>query len=417
MFYKFRKSLLVSLSITFYFSYDLVRSAISFATERADWATLICSTLMAILLVLSIVINFKSIKPYSVLVVAFVALSILVTATIHPEYYQSMFVDNNVLEQVFGLHRGIAIFFLFTMVKDPKELLLPIKIGAFSLFVDRAIKTLQGGAYLDANNHSNHEFGYIFLFSAAVFLLCFIKDKGFRKCFDIVIFALSSFFLILIGARTTIIAYALFFALVYLFVGFNKKVFFGKVIKLSVFVAFVCLLFIAFREIMINNFSSIVSSSKILEAIFNGGNELDGGRLVMYENNKRLLNNNWFGLGVYWDRYTYSDFTYTHNFFYELIVGYGWIIGGLILFWLIISSARVLLSKSDKWKVYFIVFFSLWSIRLFLSYSFWIDFSFWATIGIIINFNYYSKHDAKTLLDNEQSCNNDFYPVIKRSLS
>ena len=154
-----------------------------------------------------------------------------------------------------------------------------------------------------------------------------------------------------------------------------------------------------FRTFLGNITEQLGISSKIINSLISGDNELDGGREYIYETSLQLLKENPLGLGMYWDRFVLEDYSYAHSFIYEILVGFGWGIGGLLLI-SIVKNTLVLISCKDKdWKVLFIMFFSLSMIRLFLSYSFWYDNHFWAMISIIIGYRYSVRNKNKCALE------------------
>lgn len=397
-FLKKQRIYLLTLSIAAFFGCDLLKSIISFTTGRADWAINICNIILASLVLLSTIMNYRKIKTTSLAIVLFCFLSIILTIVCHPDYIGVMFINRNIFNEIFGLHSGLLLFFLITLSDDNNETFKALKIGTFLCFLDRVIKVFIGTGYLSSSSNSNHEFGYMFLFIASVFFIDFImKKKSISKYISLLVFISSSLFMILVGARTTIIAYLLFFVLLILFLQWNPRRFLKRIGFVTLLVVLVILLLYSpIKNVIGNVISGFGVNSKILNAFVSGENALDGGRIEMYKNDFVLLSENPLGLGVYWDRYVYDGWsTYTHSLFYEFIIGYGWFVGGALMLLLTFNIFRLLFDRNsfnDSYKFLLIVFLCLWVVRLVLSYSFWLDYSFWATIAILVNYRQHIRH-------------------------
>ena len=92
------------------------------------------------------------------------------------------------------------------------------------------------------------------------------------------------------------------------------------------------------------------------------------------------------GYGAYGDRYYLSDeFVYAHNIFLEVILSFGFIIGGALLIWIIYQFARVILKNRDIYGLITIAWGSFSLGRLMFSSTIWEEMSFWIFIAMLVN--------------------------------
>jgi len=105
-----------------------------------------------------------------------------------------------------------------------------------------------------------------------------------------------------------------------------------------------------------------------------------------------MIKNGFWGYGAYGDRYVIGRVYwvgYCHNIFLELLINYGWIIGGILCISIVVTSLKMLITcKNESWWICFVIFF-VPSMKLLLSGSYWYLEAFWACIAVYLM---YRKH-------------------------
>ncbi len=348
-------------------------------------ANIFCDSLIIMTLIIVMLKDYNKIKLITIILVIVSMLSFVISYLQHPEYQTVLFNTYNIWDRVFGPRKGFFLLMILTMYNDPKELFSALKASAIPVWIAYTIRALTGIG-LSEKTGSNHAFGYWFLFVAIIYAIAFIRE---RRFYELLLAVIPLIQIVLYASRTCILSYVVFWGLYILFYEDNKD-------NLKKKIVLICIAIILSVMITSNVFMDMIKeiiqqlgiSSKILNAILSGNNELDGGRAYMYANDAILLKENPWGLGIYWDRYLYPSYNYTHNFFYEVLIDFGWLIGGFLIVVLLMRTISILRASKSEWKLLFIMFFSLSMVRLFLSYSFWFDINFWGMIAILICYNY-----------------------------
>lgn len=374
------------LPIIAFFSCEFILPILSFITT-VEIASAICNIIVIFFLIGSLVVNKKSAKTMPWMIAVFSVAAFIITGIIYPEYQEVLYTGSGSWETVFAPRGGIVFMLLLTLINDPDEIFDSLKISAPIVWAAYTIRSISGVG-LTGEAKYNHTYGYAFLFVSIVYLICFFRE---RRPWQIAISIVSLLQVIMYASRTAFLSYVVFLALYALFYDNDKRL---KRRKIAFVICGVILAFIVTSDAFLTFFSYMTRelgiSSKIIDAIVSGENELDGGRERAYELAQSLLKKNPAGLGVYWDRY-YCDIAYVHNFFYEILLDFGWVFGGLILIWLVKSIVTILRSDEKSWKILLIIFFCLSMIRLTLSYSFWLDKNFWGMIAVIIGYKYATR--------------------------
>lgn len=159
----------------------------------------------------------------------------------------------------------------------------------------------------------------------------------------------------------------------------------------------VSLIFIIILLVFFNNFLLEIENtldswgikSRVITRIINASFFDNADRTNIQKELFPYLNNRVFGYGLYGDRFLTSSGKYAHNFFVELLIDFGVVIGGIIIIALIINTIRAFLiciKKKTTVALYFL-FFSI----VFIYIKFMISASYLESseclfaIGIIIN--------------------------------
>ena len=77
---------------------------------------------------------------------------------------------------------------------------------------------------------------------------------------------------------------------------------------------------------------------------------------------------------------------YTHNIFLEILVSFGWVLGGLISILIVLGIIRLFRKSDDKdEKLLFLIFLTVSFELLVLSNSIWLHFGLWSLMALYIN--------------------------------
>lgn len=380
----------VQLPLIGFFACEFIYPFLSYLTNTS-FANLCCDLVVILLLILVSLDNFNKIK-FTPCVIVFICLGLFyITGRMMPQYHDVMYSTYNIWDMVFSPRKGIIILVLISLINDPKEIFGALRISAIFVWLAYTLRSLSGVGLSELNG-SNHAYGYGFLFVTIVYTIVFLKE---HKLIYLSIIAVSFFQVILYASRTAFISYMVFWVLYLLFYENDKNL---RLKKTLYVIGGFFLVLILTSNFFVNLFSDLVEemgiSSKIIDAFISGENQLDGGRERTYLLASTLLKENPWGLGVFWDRF-YCEYGYVHNFFYEVMIDFGWLVGGTLLLVLVRNIILILKSDDKQWKILFMLFFSLSMIRLTLSYSFWYDTNFWAMIAILLGYRYSLKEKKK----------------------
>lgn len=390
-----------SLIIVLYFSYDILYSISSRVIGNTSVATFFCEAILCLGTLLAISRNKKYLKLDAVVLILISLSCFLLTLILHPEYKQVMFDDENwnIFKMIFSIHGGVFAYLFFRIEDDPHNLYSDIKFSAFIIWICYTLKTINGVSFetvsaisgnLISRNY-NQVYGFGFLFVAIIFTYTFFKEKK-KKYAIFTLIVLSQ--ILRYASRTAILAYGMYIIL-YLFFDEEGKYALQKKIIYAVCIA-IAFLFIT-SDVFVNWLAEICAriglSSKILDTFISGENELDGGRIWLWNSAIGYIKENPFGLGAYADRYYWG--VYVHNIFLEILMSFGWILGGAFIIMLILMIFNMLKEKKNMWRSLFLCFFSMAIIRLLLSYSFWYDENFWFMLAVYVS---YRKEKKKGLI-------------------
>lgn len=376
--------------IFLFFACELLYPILSLLTNTGI-ANFLCDFLVAACFLYAAVHHLRNNKRFAWFLALACGGCFLLSSLMHPEYHTVLFEEYNIWQYVFGLRQGIMLMLILTLENDPQKLLDSLKIAAIPVWLAYTLRALLGIGLSEASG-SNHAYGYAFLFVTIIYTIYFLQKKKFIYLGVAIVSLLQ---IILFASRTAILSYVVFCVMYSLFYDSGKQYRQKKTVRMLVF-AF--LVFVLSSDVFLSLLSDAVSavglSSRIIDSFLAGDIQLDGGRERTYLYAIELLKENPWGLGVYWDRYL-CEFSYVHNFILEVLVDFGWLFGGLLLWSLLKNMVLILRSGDRQWKTLFILFFSLCMIRLFVSYSFWYDKNFWAMIAIIIGYRYSLKRERK----------------------
>ena len=129
-------------------------------------------------------------------------------------------------------------------------------------------------------------------------------------------------------------------------------------------------------------------STHLIDALSTNSIMQDKNREFLIENFIRSIKESPFGYGVMGDRYLSKSIygikpMYPHNIFLEIMVNFGYVIGGLLCIVLVFTIVKWLMSKEQKKKKYIIVFVAASFVKLLVSGSYWNDQMFFMMLGFL----------------------------------
>lgn len=323
------------------------------------------------------------------------------TYIVHPEYKEWFF------EKTFGIHihffqpsGGIWALLVISLVSDRDELYRYLKLAmimSFAFLIFRYLSIRIRGYVVSLDYQYNEirisydmKFGYDMM----ICTIFFFAEAFIRKHYAYYIPALMGLFMILTaGSRGAIIWPILSFTLMIpiRWKTFSKRTRNSIVVILIIFFCCALSVFI-FRKSLakfgIELLEKLNISSRTLTSLLSGDFSDPNGRDDIYKITiQRIKEGGLFGHGVFGERVAVGQkyrYGYAHNFFLEVYAAFGYLGGSIACFVLIINI--VLLGKNCRTSKEQIVFttFLLSSCKLLLSDSFWFNSSFWALIGLIL---------------------------------
>ena len=333
-------------------------------------------------------------------VYVFIAITILTTVVIHPEYE---FWYNHELygfsRQFLNLRGGIWALLIISFYKDEEKLLSDLKIVTalvFLAYFGKFVAAMYRGYWIikvngaEAIVNYDMEFGYRILFSIALWgAIAFLN--GNKKYLMLYLF--GSLIILLGGSRAPFI-WALFIGI--LTIPFKYRNLDKRQKKKVHFCAFFLLPLMIILVLNANYFFLLIGkalislgiSSRTVTALVEGNFSDSNGRSLIYAMAIELImKGGFFGYGFYGDRYFIGErfrWGYSHDIFLELLVSFG-IIGGAIIIIALITGIVNLYKKSTNYtkQIIFVTFLGA-SLKLIFSSSFWYEPTFWALIALMI---------------------------------
>lgn len=336
----------------------------------------------------------------------FICLSIVVlvfgvTYIIHPEYSYWFFEGSYpIWDRIFRPNQFLYAFLFVSAVGDPDELIKYMKMVAYILLLYYSYRLLRAqmlGYWITTTTASGPSqtaydlnYGYDHLLVLAVFVCCAFKEGKKRYLF---LAGVSFVEILLGGSRGPLIGVAILLLIIY----FRYKENFNKWMRILIFTLFACLVIIYLFfgiHVILNAIGTVLeqvlgeTSSRTLSLLIEGEMQdilNDSGRTRLYNMAIEMIKDGFWGYGVYGDRYIIGRVYwvgYCHNIFLELLIDFGWIIGGIFCVIGISGTLKMLIAcKNESWWSCFVIFL-IPSTKLLLSGSYWYLEAFWACIAI-----------------------------------
>ena len=335
-------------------------------------------------------------------VYVFIAITILTTVVLHPEYE---FWYNHELygfsRQFLNLRGGIWALLIISFYKDEEKLLKDLKVVAslvFLAYFGKFVAAMYRGYWIikvngvDSIASYDMEFGFRILFSIALWgAIAFLNGNNNKKY--LILYLFGSLIILLGGSRAPFI-WAVFIGILTIPFRYKslrkrqkKNLHFCVFILLPVMILLLLNADYIFTMLGKTLMSFGISSRTVIslaEGSFSDGN----GRSIIYAMAIELITSGGlFGHGFYGDRNYIGErfrWGYSHDVFLELLVTFG-IIGGTILIIALIKGVVDLYKKSTDYtrQIIFVTFLGA-SLKLIFSSSFWYEPTFWALIALMI---------------------------------
>lgn len=239
-------------------------------------------------------------------------------------------------------------------------------------------------------------YGYAILPSVIISFNTFMNN---RSVLQLIFFAAAFVLVIIAGARGPVLI-AILFIFIRVFqviknIGGGIKVW-SRLLVFSIFV-FMAIIFIPKIEDVITTYS-FLDSNRLLEMLKKDDLLVDEGRDLLKTKSIALIWNHPFGMGLGQERMALSDIpteavgNYPHNFFLEIFIHYGWILGFTItvslLYFMFISFFK---NKNVITKNIWLIFFCIGFLPLMFSGSYINWPLFWLFLGLTVNIIHENK--------------------------
>lgn len=341
------------------------------------------------------IINKKYIIPDFFLLLGIICIFFIVTYLLHPEYeYVYTREYYGVLPYVLRPDNGIYAYLFIRLVSDPQKMMkglrtsgiLMIGYSMLLLFFSLRRGYWLGENYLGKTVHLSYDlnFGYNLLLPVCTFSLTGLRDK---KVKDLFIAGIGIVMILLGGARGPFLSIIIFGVLYVLMATSESKHKARRIILILLVGGFV---FVVYRDILIalgNILESFHISSRTINKLLDGSISEDNGRSLIWLNAVNMIKQNPFGYGAMGARnglYHIHYVGHPHNFFLEILIDYGVVVGPVLIVVMLIGSFRILFSKNDnEWKWVYLLLFAQ-ACTLITSYTYWHSTGVWGALAGVV---------------------------------
>lgn len=319
-----------------------------------------------------------------------------ITLILHPDYqyrYEDPFFEGRFgVRSVFAYGAGIYSFYLIRLFSREKEKLYKLfQVIAYSI-VCLEIWTV----FLNRSEEYMMTFGYQMEMAAILFLASYLENK--KRGWHLWISATCMLAGVLYGPRACILGYAFFFAVYICWKGkMDRK---QTALIILIMIAAICYSSQMIMVFIYRFFSSLGLHSRTLYLIAMGDiMAADTARQdhiypVLFDALKRMPI--WGMYGAYGDRVLLDpQWAYAHNFVFEIVLQFGYILGGGFIIWMMIEFVKVIRYNKDSNGLLTIIFGCFTLCKLFFSNTFWQEPYFWAFIAMLLNCQESRKQQKK----------------------
>lgn len=315
------------------------------------------------------------------------------TYLLHPEYEYWYFRETyGIWDYVLRPSNGLFIYLAIRLINDPDRILNVLRYSGFFMYLYYGrilLQSLAQGYWTDSSNKGfeirmsySLSFGYNVLIFALAFLYAGLEK---RSLIDLGFGGIGVVMILLGGSRGPILDIAVF-VLLYMFIKINDKK--RKALLMTAVTVFGVLFLLTYKYLLMAA-AAVISkfgmSSRFIDMMIEGSVSNDNGRELIWKTAIGMIKEHPLGYGAMGTRHVIGDIIFVghpHQIFLEILVDFGVIFGTLLIFWLLFSSARIILDKQmGAWKGIFVIFFAR-ACQLLLSLTYWHSIGLWAAIAV-----------------------------------
>lgn len=337
----------------------------------------------------------KYIIPDFVALLFGIVLFFALTYLMHPEYnYVYTREYYGVWPYVLRPDNGIYAYLFVRLLKEPQKLMKGLRISSFLMMGYSALLLFfalrrgywVGENYLGQPVHLSYDlnFGYNLLLPVCTFLLSGLKNKNIK---DLVIAAVGIMMIFIGGSRGPFLGITIFGVLYVLMTTSESKYKIRKTLLLLIIGGFV---FVYYRPLLTfvgNALESFGISSRTITKLLEGSISEDNGRSLIWLNAVNHIRENPFGSGAMGARNALYKIHYVghpHNFFLEILIDYGVILGPILIVVMLIGSLRLMFAKKySDWHWVYLLFFAQ-ACSLLSSYTYWHSNGVWGALAVAV---------------------------------
>lgn len=387
---------------------NLLECAIILNTAYASYSTLCYSilgesgilrtTLIVILMVLNIYAICKNAKGFNILLTILAIICILFGGTYFFFSKNRLFISGNIVDVI-----KFSILAYFIAISPPEILHSGLKKAAYMILFCGLFEPFT--LYVTGEHDGYMVYGMRILLATVLLEYCYFREK--RK-FHLFAAFVSVILILLYGNRSSILNTLICLIIFYLIFGERKH---RAIQYISITVLIIITVFLLAGDVLTMLSSTLETmgiSSRTLTLMVSGLEIAtdNNGRSIIWGNCQKAISESpWFGYGIGGDRnlfllgsnYIHSGGgVYAHNFFYELLIDFGIIIGTILLIIIFYVCFKTILNKFDTpCKKLFIGLFAVTVIKLWVSSSIWTDMNTYLCLGVILNEFRYRKRIKK----------------------
>ncbi len=326
-----------------------------------------------------------------VIIIVFVFCAFGLTLLIFPEYKTvilSKEYNYSAISQILAPFGSIFMFLFVRNIKNPNNAVKPFIIAMIVIFLYYTFLAIDSNGIWKIGETErvsvyNMSFSYGILLPVLTFFTWGIKKKKILP----ILFALIGVFEILVYGSRGALAVVMCYFVLYLFWGWRpKKQYVKGLVLFTIIFGTIILMFSSeILLLLLDKFYLLLQangySSRTLRTIIYATSRTEDRFTEIWPNVMELIFNNYgLGCGVYADHYYLGGFC--HNFILEIILDFGIILGGFILFYIAKELVFILKRcKDDVWQSYFLIIIPFWFMRLMFSSSFWYEGTFWTFLA------------------------------------
>lgn len=230
--------------------------------------------------------------------------------------------------------------------------------------------------------------------------VCYENANMTKNKVDLIVAILASVSIVMCGARGALVSLFLYFVLSLLRYDFRKMPV-GQFVKLAIIFLLLLSLILFYSELLESVAQTLEQfniDSRTIRYIQEGRFWEDSGRSNINEALMEGLIDNPLGYGLYGDRYIARifgsmNYRYAHNIFLEMFCNFGFVIGSIVIAFVVYFIVRLVRSTKGTNEIYLVFSIIPYGLfQLFFSSSYLENILFWALMGLSVGRN--KNHDT-----------------------